>query len=183
MQPSPYITLSDEVQTALQEQRPVVALESTVIAHGLPYPANIEVAQSMESAIRAEGAIPATIGIHNGTIKIGLNLDEITRLGTAQQDLTSLVDFEAHLSGKTQFLQDAVLGFINTQQNDIFTRPRHCLGRLAHIAGPNQHRLDLDHRSKAATFDVKMWRHMVVRVNRNLAICKTADGRHRGPLL
>jgi pseudouridylate synthase len=84
MQPSTYITLSDEVQTALQEQRPVVALESTVIAHGLPYPANIEVAQAMESAIRAEGTIPATIGIHNGAIKIGLNLDEITRLGTAQ---------------------------------------------------------------------------------------------------
>ena len=79
-----YIKLSDEVQTALQEQRPVVALESTVIAHGLPYPANIEVAQSMESAIRTGGAIPATIGIHNGTIKIGLNLDEITRLGTTQ---------------------------------------------------------------------------------------------------
>src|SRR6266699_1956126 len=83
-QPSPYIALSDEVQAALQAQQPVVALESTVIAHGLPYPANIEVAQSMESAIRAEGAIPATIGIHNGTIKIGLNLDEITHLGIAQ---------------------------------------------------------------------------------------------------
>src|SRR5947209_4872451 len=83
-QPSPYITLSGEVQTALQAQQSVVALESTVIAHGLPYPANIEVAQAMESTIRAEGAIPATIGIHDGQIKIGLTLDEITRLGTAQ---------------------------------------------------------------------------------------------------
>jgi pseudouridine-5'-phosphate glycosidase len=79
-----YITLSDEVQTALQEQRPVVALESTVIAHGLPYPANVEVAQAMESTIRTGGAIPATVGIHNGAIKIGLTLEEITRLGTAQ---------------------------------------------------------------------------------------------------
>ena len=79
-----YIILSDEVQTALQEQRPVVALESTVIAHGLPYPANIEVAQAMEATIRLEGAIPATIGIGDGKIKIGLTLDEITRLGTAQ---------------------------------------------------------------------------------------------------
>ena len=58
MQPSTYLTLSDEVQTALQEQRPVVALESTVIAHGLPYPANIEVAQSMELAIRARAPFP-----------------------------------------------------------------------------------------------------------------------------
>ena len=83
-QPSPYIILSDEVQTALQAQQPVVALESTVIAHGLPYPANIEVAQAMESTIRAEGAIPATIGIHDGQINIGLTLEQITRLGTAQ---------------------------------------------------------------------------------------------------
>src|SRR5438874_2624249 len=83
-QPSPYITLSDEVQAALQAQQPVVALESTVIAHGLPYPANIEVAQAMESTIRAEGAIPATIGIHDGQINIGLTLEQITHLGTAQ---------------------------------------------------------------------------------------------------
>ena len=81
---SSYIILSDEVQTALQEQRPVVALESTVIAHGLPYPANIEVALAMEATIRSEGAIPATIGIRDGKIKIGLTLDEITKLGTAQ---------------------------------------------------------------------------------------------------
>ena len=81
---SSYIILSDEVQTALQEQRPVAALESTVIAHGLPHPANIEVALAMEAMIRSEGAIPATIGIHDGKIKIGLTLDEITRLGTTQ---------------------------------------------------------------------------------------------------
>ncbi len=78
----PHILLSDEVQAALQEQRAVVALESTVIAHGLPYPANVEVAQAMEATIRAEGATPATVGIHDGSIAIGLNLDEITRLGT-----------------------------------------------------------------------------------------------------
>src|SRR6266436_1321542 len=82
-----YIKLSGEVQAALQAQRPVVALESTVIAHGLPYPANIEVAQAMESAIRSEGAIPATIGIRNGKIVIGLSKDEIEQLGTTQHVL------------------------------------------------------------------------------------------------
>src|SRR5437660_9770622 len=81
--PSSYITLSDEIQAALQQQRPVVALESTVIAHGLPYPSNIEVAQAMEAAIRAEGAIPATVGIQDGRIVIGLSRSEIERLGTA----------------------------------------------------------------------------------------------------
>ncbi len=79
----PHVLLSDEVQAALHEQRAVVALESTVIAHGLPYPANVEVAQAMEATIRAEGATPATVGIHDGSIAIGLSLDEITRLGTA----------------------------------------------------------------------------------------------------
>jgi pseudouridine-5'-phosphate glycosidase len=80
---SSYLTLSQEVQTALQEKRPVVALESTVIAHGLPYPANVEVAQAMEAVIRSEGAVPATVGILEGKIVVGLSHDQIERLGTA----------------------------------------------------------------------------------------------------
>src|SRR5438128_3754516 len=84
---SSYIRFSNEVQAALEEMRAVVALESTVIAHGLPYPANIEVAQAMEAAIRAEGAIPATVGILNGKIVIGLTQDEIQYLGTARDIL------------------------------------------------------------------------------------------------
>ena len=80
---SPYLHISDEVRAALDEQRAVVALESTVIAHGLPYPQNIETARAMEAAIREEGAVPATIGIFDGKIKVGLTADEIERLGTA----------------------------------------------------------------------------------------------------
>ena len=83
----PYITLSTEVQAALEGQQAVVALESTVIAHGLPHPHNLEVAQAMESVIRAEGAIPATVGIHEGKIVIGLSQAEIERLGTAEHVL------------------------------------------------------------------------------------------------
>ena len=79
---SSYLSISDEVQDALQEKRAVVALESTVIAHGLPYPENIEIAQAMEATIRAEGAVPATIGIHDGKIVIGLSELEIIHLGT-----------------------------------------------------------------------------------------------------
>jgi pseudouridine-5'-phosphate glycosidase len=82
-----YIQLSEEVQAALQERRPVVALESTVIAHGLPYPSNIEVAQAMEAAIRAKGAVPASVGVQDGKIVIGLSRSEIERLGTAQHVL------------------------------------------------------------------------------------------------
>ncbi len=80
-----YITIAEEVQTALQEQRSVVALESTVIAHGLPYPANVEAANAMEQAIRAEGAVPATIAIDQGKIRIGLSAAEIERLATAKE--------------------------------------------------------------------------------------------------
>jgi len=82
---SPYIKLAEEVQVALQEQHPVVALESTVIAHGLPYPANIEAAAAMEQAIRAEGAVPATIAIDQGQIRIGLSPDEVEHLATASE--------------------------------------------------------------------------------------------------
>ena len=80
---STYLHLSAEVQSALQEQKPVVALESTVIAHGLPYPDNVMIALAMEEAMRAEGAVPATVGIADGKITIGLSHDEIMRLGTA----------------------------------------------------------------------------------------------------
>jgi len=76
------IRISDEVQTAIHEQRPVVALESTVIAHGLPYPTNIEIAAAMEDTIRTNSATPATIGIFDGMIVIGLSVDEVMRLGT-----------------------------------------------------------------------------------------------------
>jgi len=83
----PHLILSEEVQAALEAQRAVVALESTVIAHGLPYPHNLEVAQSMESAIRAGGAVPATVGIHDGKIVVGLSQAEIERLATAEHVL------------------------------------------------------------------------------------------------
>src|SRR5690242_7176961 len=83
----PYFTLSDEVRAALETRQPVVALESTVIAHGLPYPHNLDVAQAMESTIRAEGAVPATVGIQEGSIIVGLSQAEIERLGTAESVL------------------------------------------------------------------------------------------------
>ncbi len=79
-----YIHLADEVQAALHEHRAVVALESTVIAHGLPYPTNRDVAQAMEQTIRAEGAVPATIAINDGQIKVGLSSAEIEQLATAR---------------------------------------------------------------------------------------------------
>ncbi|HPF16775.1 MAG TPA: pseudouridine-5'-phosphate glycosidase [Thermotogota bacterium] len=73
--------IADEVEKALENQQPVVALESTLIAQGLPYPKNIEVALAMEGAVRQSGAVPATIGIINGICKIGLSRQEVEFLG------------------------------------------------------------------------------------------------------
>ncbi len=79
-----YLTLAPEVHNALTEGRAVVALESTVIAHGLPYPANVEVARGMEQAIRTAGAIPATVALLDGRIVVGLQDQQIERLATEQ---------------------------------------------------------------------------------------------------
>src|SRR5207302_7256401 len=81
------IVYSAEVAEAVRDGRPVVALESTVIAHGLPYPANLEIARDMEAAIRAEGAVPATIGLHDGRIVVGLSSAEVEQLATAEHVL------------------------------------------------------------------------------------------------
>ena len=82
-----YVRIAEHVAAALRAGHPVVALESTVIAHGLPRPANIQVAQAMEDAIRAEGATPATIAVMDGEIVVGLTTAEIERLGAEEHVL------------------------------------------------------------------------------------------------
>ena len=77
-----YIEIDLEVKKALKNKIPIVALESTLISHGLPYPLNIEIAKKSKKLIRNSGSIPATIGIIDGKVKIGLNDDEIKILAT-----------------------------------------------------------------------------------------------------
>jgi pseudouridine-5'-phosphate glycosidase len=77
----PFISCSPETEAALQSQRPVVALESTIIAHGMPYPQNVETALLVEKTVRNAGAIPATCAILGGKLKAGLTPDEIEYLG------------------------------------------------------------------------------------------------------
>ncbi len=76
-----YLDISPEVQQALAEGRPVVALESTIISHGMPYPKNVETAMLVEQTIRDNGAVPATIAILGGRLKAGLSPEEIEYLG------------------------------------------------------------------------------------------------------
>ncbi|MFZ4454085.1 pseudouridine-5'-phosphate glycosidase [Salibacterium aidingense] len=79
-----YIRLSEEVQRAKEEGKPVVALESTIISHGMPYPQNVTTAREVEQIIRDGGAVPATIAILEGEIKIGLSREELEILGRAE---------------------------------------------------------------------------------------------------
>lgn len=80
-----YLNIKQEVAEALKNNKAVVALESTIISHGMPYPQNVETALKVESVIRELGAIPATIAIMDGELKVGLTTDEIDRLGSAKE--------------------------------------------------------------------------------------------------
>lgn len=93
-----YLEISNIVKKALEEGKPVVALESTIISHGMPYPKNVETALQVEKIIKAKGALPATIAIIQGKIKVGLTENEIDYLGktknvlkTSRRDLPFIV--------------------------------------------------------------------------------------------
>lgn len=79
-----YVEYSDEVKKAMEEGKPVVALESTIISHGMPYPQNIETAKACEEIIRENGAVPATTAIIGGKIKIGLSDEELEFMATSK---------------------------------------------------------------------------------------------------
>ena len=83
-----FLSISPEVQQALNEGRPVVALESTIISHGMPYPQNVETALKVEQTIRDNGAVPATIAIIGGKLKAGCTPEEIEYLGKKGKDVT-----------------------------------------------------------------------------------------------
>ncbi|MGG3915283.1 pseudouridine-5'-phosphate glycosidase [Rossellomorea vietnamensis] len=78
-----YVEYSEEVKEAKRKGMAIVALESTIISHGMPYPQNVKTAREVEDIIRSKGAVPATIAILNGKIKIGLSQEELEYLGQA----------------------------------------------------------------------------------------------------
>ncbi|MTK13994.1 MAG: pseudouridine-5'-phosphate glycosidase [Clostridiaceae bacterium] len=82
-----YLDIKPEVKKALEEGKPVVALESTIISHGMPYPKNVETAKKVEQILRDKGVTPATIAILDGKLKVGINDEELERLGKSQNVL------------------------------------------------------------------------------------------------
>lgn len=97
-----YLDISPEVQAALAEGKPVVALESTIISHGMPYPRNVETALMVEDTVRKNGAVPATIAIIGGRLKAGLSKEEIEYLGKTGRGVAkaSRRDVAALVAGK-----------------------------------------------------------------------------------
>jgi len=94
-----YLQFTKEVEEALNAGKPVVALETTIISHGMPHPQNIEMARNVERIIREQGAVPATIGILDGHIKIGLNDAELEAFATSHSvEKVSRRDFPYILS-------------------------------------------------------------------------------------
>ena len=99
MNMNPYLDVAQEVAQALAEGKPVVALESTIISHGMPYPKNVETALLVEQTLRDNGAVPATIAVIGGRLKAGLSREEIEYLGktgrgvakASRRDLPALV--------------------------------------------------------------------------------------------
>lgn len=92
------LAVSPEVAAALAERRPVVALESTIVAHGMPWPRNFETAQALEGELREQGVVPATIAVFDGVLRVGLDAAGLERLATdktigkaSRRDLAGLV--------------------------------------------------------------------------------------------
>lgn len=81
-----FLDIAPEVQQALRDNKPVVALESTIISHGMPYPQNVATALQVEAEVRAHGAVPATIAIMDGRLKAGLSVEDIELLGKRGRD-------------------------------------------------------------------------------------------------
>lgn len=95
------IKFSKEVKNALENNKPIVALESTIISHGMPYPQNVEMAKQTEQIIRDGGATPATIALMNGEILVGLEEEDLEKLATAKNVVkVSRRDFASVLSSK-----------------------------------------------------------------------------------
>lgn len=98
-----YLDINEEVRQALENNQPVVALESTIISHGMPYPQNVQTAKAVEDIVRAQGAIPATIAVIDGRLKVGLTPEELEFFGksgdilkASRRDLPYIVANKLH---------------------------------------------------------------------------------------
>ena len=93
------ISISSEIQNALANGDPIVALESTIVTHGMPYPENLQMATKVENLIRAKGVVPATVAVLNGTPHVGLDSGQLEELATSTNTIkVARIDFPYILS-------------------------------------------------------------------------------------
>ncbi|MDD3147311.1 MAG: pseudouridine-5'-phosphate glycosidase, partial [Candidatus Riflebacteria bacterium] len=97
------VKISEEIKSALANGQAVVALESTIISHGMPYPQNIETARLLEKTVREHGGVPATIAVIDGIIRVGLDSEALELLGTSKnirkasrRDLPGVIAMQQH---------------------------------------------------------------------------------------
>jgi pseudouridine-5'-phosphate glycosidase len=121
------------VRDALQAGRPVVALESTVITHGLPWPHNLELARRMEATVRAQGACPATIAVLGGEVKVGLNAAELEYLGQAKNVMkVSRRDYPVVVAQKRMRMKAVAVVVVSHRQTRPHSRPHRTRSAPSH---------------------------------------------------
>jgi pseudouridine-5'-phosphate glycosidase len=152
------ITLSDEVRGALAARRPVVALESTLIAHGLPWPQNLETAREAEAVVRAAGAVPATVAVMDGRIRVGLDDGEVERVASLGQ----------FIKVSRRELAIAVAGRFNAATTVSATL---WVARAVGIGVMATGGLGGVHRGASATFDVSTDLDELARADNMLVVC------------
>ena len=107
------LKISDEVREALRSGRPVVALESTIISHGMPFPQNLETAINVEKAVRDNGAVPATIAVMDGDLCVGINSSELVRQNAAaRKSAPKLISLSGRRSWHALVLRSERLRFV-----------------------------------------------------------------------
>ena len=124
------IDVHPEVQEALARGRPVVALETTIVTHGMPYPTNRETALSVEGNVRKAGAVPATIGLIEGRVKIGLEPHELERLANVGKNPSVVKLSRRDLGAAIALKKDGVsahvlLGGVGIVNASVMTRGQH----------------------------------------------------------
>lgn len=118
------IDVHPEVQDALANKEPIVALETTIVTHGMPYPVNLKTAQSVESNVRKAGAIPATIGIIGGRVKIGLEPRELGYLADVENNLAVVKVSRRDIGPAIALKRDGVETFLHDVIGNIDIRLR-----------------------------------------------------------
>lgn len=101
-----------EVQDALATKRPIVALETTIVTHGMPQPVNLQTARSVENIVRSTGAVPATMGIIRGRVKVGLEPQELEYLADVESNPSVVKVSRRDIGPAIALRRDGVSGFI-----------------------------------------------------------------------